>query len=194
MHSTFVPTTDEEIVKIATTQWPSSPVLWHRLAARAVEQGWWRTVYLRHQPVPYLARFYLHRPLPRPDGSPSYDNAQMLHWILREDDDIHLHDHPAPFTSHVLSGWYTELLPPDGWRSHDRGAYGPDQASLILHPRTAGETVDYPARHLHRITAVGRDTWTFVSTGARQQDWGFWPSTGPWQEWRKYLKIESLGS
>lgn len=99
-----------------------------------------------------------------------------VHHILRSDDDRHLHDHPWPFVSLIVSGGYLEHLDP------------PTGSTLTLFRwREAGTLVWHRAEDLHRIELpAGQTAWTVVLCGRRRREWGFLTNFG-WMPWRKYL-------
>jgi hypothetical protein len=102
--------------------------------------------------------------------------AVRLHRFYRPDLDQDQHDHPWPFVSVVLRGWYVEEL--GGCREH--------------RTRGAGSFAYRPAAIPHRVIAMPEaGCWTLLWTGRdRGRDWGFYTSGG-WQPWRQYLGIVS---
>jgi hypothetical protein len=126
--------------------------------------------------VLYLRRFYL---TPR-----SWRWRVFLHHIARPDPDRAVHDHPWPFRTLVLRGWYEELVP--GFKR-----------VLVIHKvRWGGRR---PATYQHRVWKVAPSTWTLVLAGKARRVWGFWPgdgASGSWVDayagdkfvpWRQYL-------
>lgn len=80
-----------------------------------------------------------------------------LHHILREDADPYLHDHPWPFRTIILRGWYQE-----------EDIFGEVRVHL------AGDTVARSAKDFHRITRVSNGgVWTLFIMGRRRNRWGF---------------------
>lgn len=98
----------------------------------------------------YMRRFWLLRLGPL---------QVRLHNILAEDPDRAFHDHPWPFRSFILRGWYLEE------RDH-----GPGRFQI----REAGDTYRMGRGDYHRIVQVADGgVWTlFVTWGARS-GWGF---------------------
>jgi hypothetical protein len=100
-----------------------------------------------------------------------------LHHIVRPDADPDPHDHPWPFGSLVLRGWYEEELHPiphvflarrEPWR----------------YRRLSWHTM--PRDQAHRITDISPGgVWTLVLVGRRRGTWGFHTPYGfvPWQDY-----------
>jgi hypothetical protein len=104
-----------------------------------------------------------------------------LHRIYQADDDRALHDHPWPFVSFVLRGWYREVVP-----DHVCGVDG------FGCRETRERTIRwFNAKHswsLHRISHVSRSPiWTLVFVGKRLREWGFVDASG-WTVWHKWLR------
>lgn len=157
----------------------------------------------------YAERFCSHRDImDDPDSKDVYLRRHFLirlpwfgiylHNIRRSDRDRHLHDHPWPFCSLVLAGYYYE--------------YFPDGTFLYREP---GSLVYRGAREFHRVKLISesmaqnieergdglveldtaynsvleneprRQVWTLVIRFGRQREWGFLTETG-WVHWKKY--------
>ena len=115
----------------------------------------------------------------------------MLHWIHEPDWSRDAHDHPWPFMSFVLRGYYIEeRLDMDRL---NRWEIAKDMRSIrwfnFFNTRTA-----------HRIVSVAPNTLTLVVTGGKCKSWGFYERTGEkcggayrlrYVNWRNYLGIES---
>lgn len=115
-----------------------------------------------------------------------------VHVIHRPDVDPDPHDHPWPFVSVVLSGWYLEelsdtpawydgslLASPRGWRVHKP-----------LRPRIMRR------RRAHRIIDThGGPVWTLCVIGRDRGDWSFWTPEGrvPWREYREAIRGAAAG-
>lgn len=83
--------------------------------------------------------------------------APRVHHIVREDRDDHLHDHPFPFRTFILNGWYDE-----------EDIFG------AVHRRSEGQTRKANAETFHRINAVSEGgVWTLFVCGKRVHEWGF---------------------
>lgn len=90
----------------------------------------------------------------------------MIHELLEADPDP-MHDHPWAFTSVLLRGGYREVTP-DGvaewW------------APVVL---------NRPARWVHRLEPLDGPTWTLISTGPVEREWGYHVDGG-WCSWRRF--------
>jgi hypothetical protein len=100
----------------------------------------------------------------------------MLHRIHTPDLDRDPHDHPWPFASLILRGWYTEEL----WDTADIASGSRHR----IRSRWSVKTIRLS--QAHKIRAVGEGLLTLVITGRRQGSWRFWTETGP-VDWRDYL-------
>lgn len=99
-----------------------------------------------------------------------------LHWIHRPDPDRDLHDHPWPFVSFVLRGWYWEYESKDPL--HKEGKLRWIQWFNYKNTRTA-----------HRIAITSSDVLTLIITGPknRKKEWGFFDvDTLEYTHWREY--------
>lgn len=110
---------------------------------------------------PLLRRYYL---LDAP-GHHVY-----LHHLLRSDASRHLHDHPWPFTTILLTHGYREHTP-NGTLEHARGA-------VLLRP----------AEWIHAIE-IREPCWSLVITGPAVRAWGFLTPDG-WIDHRKYQRSD----
>lgn len=104
--------------------------------------------------------------------------GMYVHYIAKSDEDEHMHDHPWPFSSVILSGGYYE---------HVEGA--------VLEWRPF-ETVRRSAREPHRIELF-RDkdgnqipTWSFVIVGKRLPSWGYHTEIG-WIDSETYRQLKN---
>jgi hypothetical protein len=95
--------------------------------------------------------------------------AICLHWLLKEDKEPHLHDHPVSFLSCILRGGY--------WERRVDGHYRRSWWNWI-------RSIDR-----HRIVAALPGTLTLCFMGPKVQDWGFYVGS-PVQKvyWRDYYK------
>lgn len=83
--------------------------------------------------------------------------AIRINNILRPDADPYLHDHPWPWRTIVLRGWYLE-----------EDVFGRFQL------RQAGYTGGNSAETMHRIDEVSRGgVWTLFFSFRKSNDWGF---------------------
>jgi len=119
--------------------------------------------------------------------------SARVHHIVRPDMDRHMHDHPAPFLSLVLKGWYREARP----MTVEPCFYGCDDEIEFLTTRKAGSIAYRPATERHRITMVSPGgVWTvFVFIGGRRQWWGFFTPAGKvhWQDYIDAREREAEG-
>lgn len=154
-----------------------------------------------------LKRFYIGRPecpymrrivIPLPFGM-----SFRIHRFLRSDNDKALHDHPWWFVTFPLHT-YDEYIEQDSGvcycgmsvESHkgfeDHGVCpGP-----IDNPVRSGRTVKRfrfhfrPAEHRHAVYII-RPTTTFVLTGPKRREWGFW-QFGVWTPWKSWFDKNGL--
>lgn len=110
--------------------------------------------------------------------------SARVHFIAREDRDLHLHDHPWWFLSLVLSGWYLEARPIDINPCFDPQS-GLERTEETL--RRAGSLAFRRATDRHQIVEVAPSgAWTLFITGPLVQWWGFFTPRGK-VYWRDYL-------
>lgn len=126
----------------------------------------------------YLRRWFLY-PRNKDFGKNKGKGRLYLHKFYRGDECPHLHDHPWPFTSVILTRGYWEETPYDSlapgnpatpldWAYRDRvwfkrRFYRP--LSLLRRPAT----------WKHRVILKDRNpVWTIVHTGPKERSWGFW--------------------
>ena len=142
----------------------------------------------------YLARFWLTVPQFTKDHNYDSGNSVLLHFILKDDEDDAMHDHPWDFRTHILSGGYTEQLPNQDWDDEyysgeiDYYAF-PGPLPGPHPPRRVGNIIQHKATDLHKAVEVMPDTWTLVTTGSKDRDWGFWPEGQPWAPYKDHLGI-----
>ena len=127
-----------------------------------------------------------------------------VHWIHKPDPDRDLHDHPWPFASFILRGWYKELecRRPDMRGIWMRFAQGPACKEVT-------EVADrrYPVverlvrwfntkdtRAAHRITSASPKLVTLVFTGPKTKEWGFYDEeTFKYTDWEPYIAANQKG-
>lgn len=109
-------------------------------------------------------------------------NARLQH-IVREDRDRHLHDHPWPFVSKVLSGAYREERP-----LYETPHFIGDVETTYPTYRATGSWAFRRAHDRHKISHVEPDTWTLFITGRYCNKWGFFTPEGKIY-WRTYLGL-----
>lgn len=108
--------------------------------------------------------------------------ALRLHHIITRDLDRHLHDHPWPFFSLVLDGWYVEERPVSRNPCFD----GDEEATYQV-VRRAGDFAYRRATDRHRISAVSPGgVWTLIAIGSITHWWGFYTPHGK-VYWRDYV-------
>jgi hypothetical protein len=102
-----------------------------------------------------------------------------LHLFMPNADDRDVHDHPWPFLTLVVSGWYDDMKN--------------DGEGIVLRERMSRGKVRYrSATHQHR-TRVGPDgCLTVVVTGPVVRGWGFLRD-GRWIPWRRYEALHGWG-
>lgn len=99
-----------------------------------------------------------------------------IHNIIRSDEDRECHDHPWPFLSIILKGWYreynlntkTNTMSVKDWR----------RFSIVRHK----------AEDAHRLE-VEKPMWTLVFIGKKTRDWGFYTDNG-WAHNIDYLNTK----
>ena len=165
---------------------------WEQAAIEATIAGHSHHIIGRQDESLYLSRFWLTSPIIDDRGRLESGNSTLLHFFHRGDDDEALHDHPWDFNTTVLSGGYTEQLPPPlvgmvYWKS------GPELLSEYALKRRVGDRVFKKAHDLHMAMNPLPDTWTLVTTGARSKnrDWGFHPPGKKWVPWQEYLGVSA---
>lgn len=127
--------------------------------------------------VPYLMRWVL-----LGQSGRSNDGSKLgvyLHRFLRSDQD-EMHDHPWPFVSVILSGWYYEVTPARGWANGS----GPRQTRWY----GPGRILSRPANWIHQVVIPdGREAWTLVFRGPKERSWGFHCPLVGFVPWRQHL-------
>lgn len=104
-----------------------------------------------------------------------------LHWILRNDDDRALHDHPWPNVSVPLR---------DSYIDHTIAAGGIHHRTR----RTAGEIVFRTASAAHRLEIDDVACWSLFITGFRTREWGFHCPEAGWVHWRDFTNPDDGGA
>lgn len=132
--------------------------------------------------TPYLLRILLRGRLPR---EPDYlGRSDYLHWVISEDKDRDLHNHPWDTGfSIILSGGYIEERElPDGTLEVRR------LWPFWLNPFRCVNRLG--PRQFHRIrTLRGTQTWTWFRCGKKKWAWGFVDHrTRHWTEQSEYLR------
>lgn len=109
-----------------------------------------------------------------------------LHRICTADLDRHLHDHPWPFVSIVLSGSYIEVRPV----TRGPAFHGGECELTVSTHRRAGSIALRHATDRHRIVCVIGDVWTLIFLGPLRQWWGFYTVMGKIY-WRDYASCHA---
>jgi hypothetical protein len=114
-----------------------------------------------------------------------------LHQFFRGDDDRASHTHPwpfitFPFTSYVeqvyLEGAFVEERLVRAFRFHYRPA---DFEHIVKGPAWTNDGMTYKGVLLYSNVDPPL-FWTFVITGPKTDDWGFYPKPGKFVYWRDY--------
>lgn len=141
----------------------------------------------------YLRRFFIY-PRDKDFGKNKGKGRIYLHKFYRGDEDPHMHDHPWPFVSFILTRGYTEETPvlqvngdDSDLRKVKRIFYDSDADEIrrrIFYPRFS--LLDRPATWRHRV--ILKDlvpVWTIVRTGVKERSWGFWikDKLCPWRSY-----------
>jgi hypothetical protein len=176
--------TDAEVPQLAGDVWRHSDSVYERIAAQAVAKGFYRCIHGRADRDVYLVRCWLFTPVRGEDGHWDSTLSLMLHYFPRPDDDACLHDHPWNFDTTILSGGYTECLPPATWEYGDE--QGPAWNENMVE-RPVGKLIEHAAVDLHCVSEVQANTWTMVRTGPKIRSRGFHPPGKLWIPWREYI-------
>jgi hypothetical protein len=91
-----------------------------------------------------------------------------LHKFLRSDADRHMHDHPWPFVTFLLSGGYWEHTP--------QGRFWRHRFSILRRPAKWQHWVEVP---------TVEPLWTLIVVGRKTREWGFSTERG-WIQWTRY--------
>lgn len=144
----------------------------------------------------YLRRWFIN---PRnKDFSQNKGKPRLyLHKFYRGDEDPHMHDHPWPFTSLILTRGYWEERP---YVFCDPFDISPAQEQTMRYIPTP-DKADIHARHVfykrfsivrrpavwkHRVILKDKKpVWTIVRTGVKERGWGFWMGDKlcPWRQY-----------
>lgn len=144
----------------------------------------------------YLRRWFLH-PMDKDFGKNKGKGRLYLHKFYRGDEDEHLHDHPWPFTSLILTRGYWEETPfveldptLTVWqRLQSRFIYPLSEGESgarrqVFYPRFS--VLRRPATWRHRVILKDKTpVWTIVKTGVKERSWGFWIADKicPWRQY-----------
>jgi hypothetical protein len=153
----------------------------------------------------YLRRFFIY-PRNKEFQPNEFKPRIYLHKFYRGDEDPHLHDHPWPYTSLILTRGYFEETPinevmdfkefisDEEYLSSEIVDGNGDQAfpsnwrrRILYKPWTL---LRRPAVWKHRvILRDGKPAWTLIKTGKKERSWGFWTddkSELDFCPWRQY--------
>ena len=120
----------------------------------------------------YLKRWFI---VPRNRMSNVY-----LHWMVGDDDDRALHDHPWSNTSVIIQGGYIEVTP--------KGRF----------ERCEGDVIHRDAKQAHRLVMHRDDEGkpipciSLFYTGPNVREWGFHCPKG-WVHWRDFVDERGTG-
>lgn len=143
----------------------------------------------------YLRRWFIY-PRDKDFGKNKGKGRWYLHKFYRGDEDPHMHDHPWPFTSLILTRGYWEETPfvfndpnlNDEQKSHSIQTYVPgtsDPRRQVWYPPFS--LLRRPATWKHRVVLQGtKPVWTIVKTGIKERSWGFWimDKLCPWRGYK----------
>ena len=134
-----------------------------------IAKQWWKLIEATREPdmsiAGYLNRWELART--------SNDERVYLHHIIGPDKRV-WHNHPWPFRTAVLQGWYESLVVRTGGRPEielDQGQFrAPTVLTCLPHRPYSMDALDF-----HFISQVSdiEECWSIVSTGPRAKSWGF---------------------
>ncbi len=103
-----------------------------------------------------------------------------LHWIKRRVHDRDLHNHPFPYRTFILAGWYTE----EYRYGMSTGPYTPYGDATHV----KGDTTTGAFGYFHRISRVPDDgVWTLFCMNGDSGKWGF-DVDGRFVESREYFE------
>lgn len=156
---------------------------WTKAAQDAIVLGHYVPIMSRDGRDLYMVRFWISSPERGADGQWESGNSVLLHWFIRPDDDLALHDHPWDFITEILSGGYMEASPQLGWKPEEGG---PDIGGRYDW-RQVGDLVSHRATDLHMVAKINPNTWTRVETASRVRQWGFHPPGRAWVKWDEFL-------
>jgi hypothetical protein len=125
----------------------------------------------------YLRRFFIY-PRDKDFGKNKGKGRLYLHKFYRGDEDAHLHTHPWPFTSLILTGGYwEETFDKDASKGHGTDlcyTLGPDGEHRVQQFYRRFSVLRRPATWAHRVVLDdSRPVWTLVRTGVKERSWGF---------------------
>jgi len=137
----------------------------------------------------YLRRWFIY---PRHKEFKKLEPRIYLHKFYRGDEDPHLHDHPWPFTSLILTqGYWEETFDEDGEKgTGEFPCYvtGPDGSHRMQQFYKRFSILRRPATWKHRVILDNnKPVWTIVRTGVKERSWGFWVNNAlcPWRNYSK---------
>lgn len=138
--------------------------------------------------VIYLRRFFIY-PRNKDFGKNKGKGRLYLHKFYRGDEDPHLHNHPWPFVSFILTrGYWEETLwkPGDKYKRGDLPTEGADGEWRKRRFHRRWSVLKRPAAWTHRVVLKDvKPVWTIVKTGVKEQSWGFWMKS-KFCPWRQY--------
>lgn len=103
-----------------------------------------------------------------------------IHRFAPEATDADPHDHPAPFLTFILRGYYFD----QSWMR-----VGIDKLVPKVETVRAGMVRYRRARHTHTTTTDHVGAWTLVVMGPKTRDWGFLRlADGTWWRWMPYVE------
>lgn len=139
----------------------------------------------------YLRRWFIS---PRNKDMKKLQPRIYLHKFYRGDEDPHLHDHPWPFTSLILTRGYWEETPVSQSRD-PRISLKSMATSQYFHRDgeqyrnvfySAFSVLRRPSEWKHRVILKDKKpVWTIIRTGPKERSWGFWIK-GKLCPWRQY--------
>lgn len=105
----------------------------------------------------------------------AWKGTVRIHKFHRSDDDRALHDHPFWFWTFPFSDYEEKF-------------WSPKLNKVVYHIVTKWRFHFRPALHRHAVILPdsNKPIWTFVITGDKERDWGFWPEQDRfvyWEDW-----------
>lgn len=144
---------------------------------------------------PYLERWRLNVGIP---GRRAWFGLRLHHFF--RSDEVHLHDHSFGFLTLVLRGSYEDVIECEScegtgkigaellgvWDGQSHGCGFCGGTGKVVGDHMTPGTIRYRSPlHKHRVVTDG--CWTFVLSGPRVRDWGFWVD-GKWWKQRRYFE------
>ena len=112
-----------------------------------------------------------------------------IHGIYKEDEDLHLHDHPWNYTSLILRGYFTERsMSYDVIKSDDSEWRNKRVSERVIGPF---RLINRKAEQFHKILKLhSKAVYTLFFVGKRKREWGY-DVNGKWIDHETYRKLKN---